>query len=114
MPSVKRDQNSDQETAELYLHDWGELGDTLAHFEDGVINVFGGIPGERVRCRIVRYRRRRRQHTSAIVYEVLEPSPHRVDPPCSYFGACTGCQWQHIEYTHQLELKRNRVAKCAR
>ena len=97
------------ETAQLYLHAWGSLGDTLAHFEDGVINVFGGICGERVEARIVRYRRRRRRHVSAIVTAVLEASPHRIAPPCPYFGACTGCQWQHIEYEHQLKLKQERV-----
>ena len=100
------------EIATLDLHAWGDLGDTLAHFEDSVINVFGGIPGERVNARIVRYRRRRRQHVSAIVTEVIEPSPHRIEPPCPYFTACTGCQWQHISYDRQLELKRKRVSNA--
>ena len=100
------------EIATLDLHAWGELGDALAHFEDGVINVFGGIPGERVNARIVRYRRRRRRHISAIVTEVITPSPHRITPPCAYFTACTGCQWQHIAYDRQLELKRDRVSSA--
>ena len=100
------------EIATLDLHAWGELGDALAHFEDGVINVFGGIPGERVNARIVRYRRRRRKHISAIVTEVITPSPHRITPPCAYFTACTGCQWQHIAYDRQLELKRDRVSSA--
>ena len=104
------DSDTSSEVAHLHLHAWGELGDTLAHFEDGVINVFGGIPGERVKARIIRYRRRRRQHVSAIVTEVIEASPHRITPPCPYFSACTGCQWQHIAYEHQLKLKRDRVA----
>ena len=97
------------EIAELHLHAWGDLGDTLAHFEESEINVFGGIPGERVQARIIRYRRRRRQHISAIVTDVLEPSPNRITPPCPYFTACTGCQWQHIAYDHQLQLKQDRV-----
>ena len=100
------------EIATLDLHAWGDLGDTLAHFEDSVINVFGGIPGERVNARIVRYRRRRRQHVSAIVTEVLAPSPHRISAPCPYFTACTGCQWQHISYDRQLQLKRDRVSEA--
>lgn len=105
-------QDDPPEYASLDLHAWGDLGDALAHFENGVINVFGGIPGERVKARIVRYRRRRKQHVSAIVTEALEASPHRITPPCPYFGACTGCQWQHIAYDHQLELKRGRVASA--
>ena len=76
------------------------------------INVFGGIPGEDVVCRIVRYRRRRKAVVSAIVTEVLEPSPHRVTAPCPYFGPCSGCQWQHIDYAHQLEIKREAVRQA--
>ena len=100
----------EQEIAQLELTSWGSLGDTLAAFEDGTINVFGGIPGEQVEVRILRYRRRRQDHVSGIVTRVLTPSPHRVKAPCGYFGACTGCQWQHIAYEHQLELKRDRVS----
>ena len=97
------------ESATLHLDSWGELGDTLAEFEDSTINVFGGIPGEVVVARILRYQRRRQSYVSAQVLQVVSPSPHRVEAPCRYFGACTGCQWQHIDYEHQLELKRDRV-----
>lgn len=98
-----------QELAQLELTGWASLGDTEAPFEDGTINVFGGIPGELVEVRILRYRRRRQDHVSGIVTKVLTPSPHRVEAPCTYFGACTGCQWQHIEYEYQLQLKQDRV-----
>jgi 23S rRNA (uracil1939-C5)-methyltransferase len=68
--------------------------------------VFGGIPGERVTAEIVAVRR---SYIAARVVEVLEPSPDRVEPPCSYFGDCTGCQWQHIAYQGQLDAKREKV-----
>src|SRR5580658_4871182 len=37
---------------------------------------------------------------------IVEPSPHRIPPPCPHFGRCGGCQYQHISYEHQLEIKK--------
>ncbi len=99
------------EHARLTLEGMGTDGDTVAHLNGDVVNVFGGIPGEDVIARIVRYRRRRRHYTSGIVTEVLKPSPHRVAPPCPYFGPCSGCQWQHVDYRRQLTMKREAVVR---
>ncbi len=86
---------------------WGKLGDALAYQGDTKVMVFGAIPGEEVEVEVLRVRRDR---ASAQVVQVLDPSPHRVDTPCPYYGRCTGCQWQHIDYHHQLDLKRSMVA----
>ena len=101
--------DSDQELATLVLDGAAPLGDTHALYDGQRINIFGGIAGEEVVARIIRYRRRRRQMVSGVVVEVLRPSPYRVAPPCPYFGPCTGCQWQHVDYERQLELKRAAV-----
>ena len=37
--------------------------------------------------------------------KILEPSPHRVQPGCPYFGSCGGCHYQHASYDHQLQIK---------
>lgn len=100
----------DIELATLDLEEIGPLGDTMARLDSETVNVFGGIPGERVVARIVRYRRRRKRLVSGMVAEVIEPSAHRISPPCPYFGPCSGCQWQHIDYGHQLRLKREAVS----
>ncbi len=108
--STAQTESTEHEYANLVLDGIGALGDCYAQFEDETINVFGGIPGEEVVARIVRYRRRRKRYVSGLVTEVLKPSPHRVATPCPYFGPCSGCQWQHIEYSHQLHLKQDAVA----
>jgi 23S rRNA (uracil1939-C5)-methyltransferase len=36
---------------------------------------------------------------------VRGPSQHRVEARCPYFQRCGGCQYQHIDYQHQLEIK---------
>ncbi len=42
----------------------------------------------------------------ATVNSISEPSPHRVEPGCHYFGRCGGCHYQHATYEHQLEIKK--------
>src|SRR5438270_905335 len=41
---------------------------------------------------------------------VIKASPHRVAPGCRYFGDCGGCQYQHIDYPAQLELKHKQIS----
>ena len=91
----------------LRLTGMGRLGEALAEADGKPVFVFGGIPGEEVVAEVVR---ERRNHIAARVVEVVEASVHRVAAPCSYFGECVGCQWQHIAYERQLELKREAAA----
>ncbi len=90
----------------LRLDGMGRLGEASAQHEGRQVFVFGGIPGEEVLAEIVR---QYRGHITARAVEVRSASPQRVIAPCPYFGACTGCQWQHISYEHQLELKQGVV-----
>ncbi len=85
---------------------WGRLGEATVVVEGHRVFVFGAIPGEEVLAEVFRERRR---YVAARVLEVIEPSPLRVDPPCPYFGPCTGCQWQHVDYNAQLQHKSDAV-----
>ncbi|CAN5315828.1 23S rRNA (uracil(1939)-C(5))-methyltransferase RlmD [soil metagenome] len=75
--------------------------------EGWVVFVPFTVPGESVRARIYR---NHKHHSEADLLEVLEPSPHRIAPPCPLFGTCGGCQYQHIDYPRQLEIKREQLA----
>ncbi|MCH7801346.1 MAG: 23S rRNA (uracil(1939)-C(5))-methyltransferase RlmD, partial [Chloroflexi bacterium] len=108
--STTKPNEREVELVELELIQMGSLGDTVAEFEGQTINVFGGIEGERVVARIYRYRRRKKRIVSAMVDSVLRPSEHRVPTPCPYYGPCSGCQWQHVSYEHQLVLKQQAIA----
>ncbi|MBX6395677.1 MAG: 23S rRNA (uracil(1939)-C(5))-methyltransferase RlmD [Alicyclobacillaceae bacterium] len=44
--------------------------------------------------------------------ELLQASPERIDPPCTLYGNCGGCQLQHGRYRWQLAAKRLRVAEA--
>jgi len=80
-------------------------GDGLGRAPDGkVVFVPFVIPGELVRVKLTRDLG---DYYEAEVEEIIEESPYRRPPSCPYYEVCGGCQLQHIEYTHQLEIKKN-------
>jgi 23S rRNA (uracil1939-C5)-methyltransferase len=96
------------EAFELELTDMAHGGTALGRHEGRVIFVPYAIPGEVVRVRLSEAHTR---WARADLVEVLQPSTHRVEPPCPYFGQgrCGGCQFQHIDYEGQVMFKREVV-----
>lgn len=81
-------------------------GDGIGRVDNFVVFVPFVLEGERVEVEIVDVKRR---YAIADLVRVITPSPRRVDPRCPYYAKCAGCQYQHIDYAHQLELKRNQI-----
>ncbi|QBM86364.1 tRNA (uracil-5-)-methyltransferase [Metschnikowia aff. pulcherrima] len=48
--------------------------------------------------------------------QVTSPSPERKDEliRCKYFGKCSGCQYQNVDYDTQLEFKRQTIVNAYR
>jgi 23S rRNA (uracil1939-C5)-methyltransferase len=85
-------------------------GGTAVARDDGKVWLVSyALPGE-----VVEAEPRGRQGGVAVAAatRVIEASPHRVVPPCPYFGTCGGCQLQHAAYAHQLALKRQVVEEA--
>ncbi len=61
-----------------------------------------GIPGETITYTL---ERRKKGFLAGKTETILEASPNRTIPFCEHYSTCGGCAWQHIEYSHQLELK---------
>ena len=91
---------------ELDIEAFADRGKSLARVDGYVVFVAGAVPGDRVRARIVK---RKRKHAEARLVDVLVPSGLRATPRCRYFGTCGGCKWQHVQYAAQLEAKRQSV-----
>ena len=80
---------------------YGGMG--LGRHEGKVVFVPFTVPGDRVRVRPVE---RKKNFIRGVVAELVEAGPGRQQAPCPHFGRCGGCQWQHLEYPLQLEIKR--------
>ena len=79
-------------------------GDAVGRDPASGVAVFGwpAIKGETGHVDVIV---RRPNLLRGIVTRLDEPSPLRTEPPCPYFGACGGCQWQHISYDGQVQFK---------
>lgn len=67
-----------------------------------VVFVEGALPGERVRYRTYRSKRR---FELAELEEIIKPATIRVTPKCEFFGTCGGCSMQHADAVAQVAFK---------
>lgn len=101
------------EIIDLVLTSMAPTGEAIGRQDVGrhagrVVFVPFGLPGEEVRVRLVEGKRSFAR--GEIVARHVD-APARVDPVCSYFGRCGGCDWQHVAYAEQLRLKTAIVAE---
>ena len=90
------------EPVEAEIESLNHDGRGVAHVDEKVVFIYGGLPGERVRFR---YLKRKRSYDEGSVVEVLSASPMRVEPRCEKFGICGGCSLQHLDSQSQIEAK---------
>ena len=95
------------EILSLTIDDLAFGGEGVGRAGGYVVFVPGGLPGDRLRVRLVQARSR---FGRGVIDAVEEPSPHRVEAPCPYFGRCGGCRLQHMAYPAQLAFKAKQVA----
>lgn len=79
-------------------------GDAVGTLPDGrSIFIPYGLPGETVRVEVTK---EKRKYARGRIVEMVHPAPERIQPPCRHFGACGGCDYQHIPYERQLQIKK--------
>jgi 23S rRNA (uracil1939-C5)-methyltransferase len=81
-------------------------GKGVAKIDDFVVFVSGAVPGDVVRARVTKMKKR---YAEARVETLVTPSPDRCPARCSTFGACGGCVWQSLDYNVQSGYKTEQV-----
>lgn len=77
-------------------------GQAVGRLDGLVIFVTGPLPGERATVRITSVKAK---YAVGDVLEYAATSEFRAEPFCPVFGACGGCQVQHLAYPAQLAWK---------
>lgn len=75
--------------------------------EEKYVTVKNGIPGQKIRFVVNKFKR---GNAEGRLLEVLEKSPLEMrEPVCSIFPACGGCMYQTMAYEEQLKMKAGQV-----
>jgi len=97
------------ELVEILITDLSDSGDGVGRWDERVIFVPDTVTGDRVRVRLVHVKP---QYAHGKLVDLLEPSPHRIRAKCIVADKCGGCQWQHVAYDYQQDVKRNLVIQA--
>lgn len=91
---------------DLAITDVAAEGKSIARFNDMVVFIPYGAPGD---IADVKIDRKKRSFAEGHIQRLVKPSPVRIVPRCSHFGVCGGCKWQHLPYEEQLHYKQKQV-----
>lgn len=89
------------EVKKIVYGGWG-----LAHFEGKTLFLPYTAPGDEVEFSVVH---EKKNCLFGRVDALVKPSPSRIEPACPVFGTCGGCNFLHLGYEDELEVKKNTV-----
>ena len=100
----------------LDIEEINNLGCGVGHLKnsDGtrgqVVFVRDAVTGDRIEARVIKVNK---NYLVGRIEKILSPSPVRCEADCRAAG-CGGCVYRHIQYEHELEMKREYVQNAFR
>lgn len=88
------------------IEDMSETGEGIGKTDGFTWFVKDTVIGDLAEAKVMKVKK---SYGFARLVRVLEPSPHRVIPPCPVARSCGGCQLQAMDYKEQLDFKENKV-----
>lgn len=91
---------------EIAIDNLSSGGEGVGRWNKMAVFVPGALPGERARVRISQVKK---SYARGELERLLETTSGRVEPECSDYSVCGGCNLQHFNYESQLVYKRQVV-----
>ena len=88
------------------VNGYATQGEGVGRYKGFTIFVPNSLDGETVLTRIEMVKK---NYARGELVLVLKDAPQRVEPACSLYALCGGCQLLHLNYQGQLEFKRQRL-----
>ncbi len=90
----------------MVVSDYAAEGRSLAKMDGKVIFIESTVPGDVVDVKLFK---NKKDWAEGYPLQFHQYSKERVEPFCSHFGVCGGCQWQMLPYKKQLAYKQKQV-----
>lgn len=81
-------------------------GSGVGRYEGMAVFVPETVEGETVKAHIIKVQK---NYAVGKLIEVISPCEMRIESDCSVSASCGGCSYRHIMYSHECEIKYNRV-----
>ena len=94
------------DTAVVKITDIGVNGEGIGKVDGYTLFIKDAVIGDTVEAKVMKAKK---NYGYARLMEVIEPSPDRVAPKCSFARKCGGCQIQEMSYERQLAFKAQKV-----
>lgn len=91
---------------EVEIIDLNHEGKGVAKKDGFVVFVEQTVPGDIAEIKITETMK---NFALGNLIRIVKPSPDRIEPICSHYSQCGGCQLMHMDYKSQLNYKKNRV-----
>ncbi len=91
-----------EEIVELSIKKLGKHGEGVAYLNKLPIFIDGALPNEKVKAKIIL---KKPSYQQAQLLSISHEHKERIQPLCSSFKECGGCQIMHLSYQSQLEAK---------
>ena len=84
-------------------------GEGVGRIDNFVVFVPFAAPDDELEIEITQ---QKKKFVRGKILKIIKPSSMRVKPLCRYYKNCGGCCYQHLDYEHQLEIKKKQVQEA--
>ena len=84
-------------------------GEGVGRIDNFVVFVPFAAPGDELEIEITQLKKK---FVRGKILKIITPSLMRIKPLCHYYENCGGCCYQHLDYEHQLEIKKKQVQEA--
>jgi tRNA/tmRNA/rRNA uracil-C5-methylase (TrmA/RlmC/RlmD family) len=84
-------------------------GEGVGRIDNFVVFVPFAAPDDELEIEITQLKKK---FVRGKILKIIKPSSMRVKPLCRYYKNCGGCCYQHLDYEHQLEIKKKQVQEA--